>query len=133
MLSLSASTVDRLLAVERKKYEGRGKSTTRPGYLLKKQIAIRTFTDWNDETAGFLEVNLVAHCGESASGQFLNTLTITDIATGWTELGALIKRSEADVMKSLCELRELLPFPLLGIDTDKSGLDSLTTRCLIGA
>ena len=118
LLSLSAATADRLLAVERKKYGSRGKSTTRPGYLLKKQIAIRTFTDWNDTAAGFLEGDLVAHCGESVSGQFLNTLTVTDIATGWTELGALLGKSEADVMQSLCELRELLPFPLLGIDTD---------------
>ncbi len=118
LLSLSASTIDRLLAVERKKYGGRSKSTTKPGYLLKKHIAVRTFADWNDAKPGFLEGDLVAHCGHNASGQFLNTFTLTDIATGWTELGALIRKSEADVMKFLYELVELLPFPLLGIDTD---------------
>jgi hypothetical protein len=121
LLSLSAATADRLLAVERKKYGSRGKSTTRPGHLLKKQIAIRTFSDWNDAAAGFLEADLVAHCGETTEGQYVNTLTMTDIATGWTELGALIRKSEEDVMKSLCELRELLPFPLLGFDTDNGG------------
>ena len=121
LLSLSATTIDRLLAVERKKYGARGKSTTRPGHLLKKQIAVRTFADWNDAACGFAEADLVAHCGETTAGQYLNTLTVTDIATGWTELGALIRKSEADVMKSLCELRELLPFPLLGIDTDNGG------------
>jgi len=121
LLSLSAATVDRLLAVERKKYGSRGKSTTRPGHLLKKQIAIRTFSDWNDAAAGFLEADLVAHCGETTEGQYVNTLTMTDIATGWTELGALIGKREEDVMKSLCELRELLPFPLLGFDTDNGG------------
>jgi hypothetical protein len=118
LLSLSAPTVDRLLAVERKKYGSRGKSTTTPGHLLKKQITVRTFADWNDVKPGFLEADLVAHCGESTNGQYLNTLTMTDIATGWTELGALLRKSEAEVIKSLSELRDFLPFPLLGFDTD---------------
>jgi hypothetical protein len=121
LLSLSAPTVDRLLAVERKKYGGKGKSTTRPGHLLKKQIAVRTFADWNDAACGFTEADLVAHCGETTAGQYLNTLTMTDIATGWTELGAVIRKTEANVMQALCDLHELLPFSLLGLDTDNGG------------
>jgi hypothetical protein len=117
LLSLSAATADRILHKERKKY-GRSRSLTKPGYLIKKQIEVRTFADWNDVTPGFLEADLVAHCGDNVHGQFLNTLTLTDIATGWTELGALLRRSEADVLKALEEAKLVLPFGIQGIDTD---------------
>jgi hypothetical protein len=60
----------------------------------------------------------VAHGGATPHRQFLQTLTLTDIETGWTELGALLRRSEADVINALNEMRNLIPFPLLGIDTD---------------
>lgn len=118
--SLSAATVDRLLKPERQKY-GRGKSRTKPGYLIKRQIAVRTFADWNDVKPGFIEADLVAHCGESVHGQFLNTLTMTDIETTWTETAALLRRSEADVMNALSEVHKYFPFPLLGLDTDNGG------------
>lgn len=120
LLSVSPATADRLLKQERKKY-GRGKSTTTAGYLIKKHIPIRTFADWNDVVPGFLEADLVAHCGENVRGQYLNTLTVTDIATGWTELGALMGKSEGDVLQEIAEIKELLPFPLLGFDTDNGG------------
>jgi hypothetical protein len=118
--SLSAATVDRLLKPERQKY-GRGRSRTKPGYLIKRQIAVRTFADWNDVKPGFIEADLVAHCGESVHGQFLNTLTMTDIETTWTETSALLRRSEADVMNALSEVHQLFPFPFLGLDTDNGG------------
>lgn len=117
LLALSPASMDRLLKEERRKY-GKGRSRTKPGYLIKKQIAVRTFADWNDVQPGFLEADLVAHCGESVHGQFLHTLTLTDIATTWTECIALLRRSESDVMHGLSQLREILPFPLLGLDTD---------------
>jgi hypothetical protein len=116
LLSLSLSTADRLLRSERIK--PRGRSTTRAGKLLKKQIPIRTFSDWNDVVPGFLEGDLVAHCGDSVHGTFLNTLTLTDIYSGWTECLALIKRSESEVSRGLVEVRKVLPFPMLGLDTD---------------
>lgn len=93
-------------------------STTKAGALLKKQIPIRTFADWSDITPGFVEADLVAHCGDKVSGTFLNTLTMTDIASGWTELVPLLRRSEADVQGALENIRSVLPFPLLGLDTD---------------
>ena len=93
-------------------------STTRPGSLLKKQIKVRTFADWDDLQPGFLEADLVAHCGESAAGSFLHTLVLVDVATGWTECVALLRRSEADVIGALNSLRGRLPVPLLGLDTD---------------
>ena len=120
LLSVSPATADRLLVPERRKY-GKGLSTTKPGYLIKKHIPIQTFTDWNNAVPGFLEADLVAHCGENVRGQFLNTLTMTDIATGWTELAALMGKSENDVLQEMADIKELLPFPLLGVDTDNGG------------
>lgn len=117
LLSLSHSSADRLLKQERKKYAKR-KSTTRPGYLLKKHIPIRTYSDWSDVRPGFLEADLVAHGGSSGSGQFLHTLTMTDIATGWTECSALICKSEVSVLEAFASVKKELPFPLLGLDTD---------------
>jgi hypothetical protein len=120
LATLSAATVDRLLLPERRK-QGRGRGTTKPGFLIKKHIPIRTFADWNDAAPGFLEADLVAHCGQSVHGQFLNTLTVTDIATTWTEPTALLRRSEADVLYGLGEVSKSLPFKILGLDTDNGG------------
>ena len=116
LLTISPATADRLLATERSNQ--RGMSTTRPGSLLKKQIKVRTFADWDDLQPGFLEADLVAHCGVSAAGSFLHTLVLVDVATGWTECVALLRRSEADVIGALNSLRGRLPVPLLGLDTD---------------
>jgi hypothetical protein len=120
LLSMSPATADRILKTERARL-GKSKGLTKPGYLIKKQIDVRTFADWKDLRPGFFEADLVAHGGARADGQFLQTLTLTDIDTGWTELGALLRRSEADVINALNEMRNLIPFPLLGIDTDNGG------------
>jgi hypothetical protein len=117
LLSISAA---RLLYHERHP-NGQALSTTRPGQLLKHQIPVRTFADWNEVAPGFVEADLVAHCGDNVGGCFLYTLTLTDIATGWTECVALLHRSEADVTGALNEVRKVLPFPLLGLDTDNGG------------
>lgn len=84
LLSMSAATVDRLLKPDRQRLGG-GKSTTKPGNILRKQIPIRTFADWNDVVPGFLEGDLVSHCGGNIRGRFCHTLTLTDIVTTWTE------------------------------------------------
>lgn len=120
LLSLSPATADRILKAERTKL-GKSKGLTKPGHLIKKQISVRTFADWKDLQPGFFEADLVAHGGARADGQFLQTLTLTDIETGWTELGALLRRSEADVINALNEMKTLIPFPLLGLDTDNGG------------
>ena len=117
LLSLSPATADRLLSEERKRY-GRGKSTTKPGRLLKRHIPVRTFADWNEAEPGFLEADSVAHCGEVAKGQFLSTLTMTDIETGWTELAALANKTDSEVGAALSAVVRLLPFPIKGLDTD---------------
>lgn len=120
LLSLCPATADRLLRQQRI-LEGRSISTTRPGKLLKHQIPIRTFADWSEQAPGFMEADLVAHCGDRADGAFLHTLVLTDIATGWTECLALLRRGEADVIGAMEASRRRLPFPLLGLDTDNGG------------
>jgi hypothetical protein len=120
LLTMSAATADRLLRPARKQAP-RGLSTTRPGTLLKKQIPIRTFQDWNEAQPGFVETDVVAHCGTSVEGAFLSTLTLTDVATGWTECLPLRHRGQETVIAALKRARQLLPFPLLGIDTDNGG------------
>jgi len=86
--------------------------------LLKQNIPIRTFADWNEDVPGFMEIDLVAHCGESTEGQYLNTLTCTDICTGWTEVIALRRRTQEAVCAAIDAMRQRLPFALLGIDSD---------------
>jgi len=117
VLNISPATVDRLLKKERQ-HSRKSVCTTRAGNLLKRQIAVRTFADWNEVVPGFMEADLVAHCGGNVSGTFLNTLVLTDIATGWVECLPLLKKSADDVILGLRLLKDLLPFPLLGIDTD---------------
>jgi hypothetical protein len=120
LLSMSAATADRLLSSQRKRGQ-HGLSTTRAGTLLKQQIPIRTFEEWKGTRPGFLEADLVAHCGADIEGGYLYTLTLTDIATGWTECLPVLYRSQETVLAALQRARTLFPFPLLGIDTDNGG------------
>lgn len=117
LLSMSCATIDRRLGPVR--FEHRhGLSTTKPGTLLKKAIPVRTYTPWEDEKPGFVEIDLVAHCGETTEGQYLNTLTATDLATGWTECLAIPNKTQPAVSQAIQELRQRLPFRLLGLDSD---------------
>ena len=118
LLSMSRSTIDRCLKQARFTAPQRGISTTKPGALLKQAIPIRTFTPWEEECPGFLEIDLVAHCGFTTEGTYLNTLTATDLATGWTECLALANKTQAAVSQAVAQLRLDLPFPLLGLDSD---------------
>lgn len=118
LLALSPATADRLLAGERQGNRVRGLTTTRPGALLKRQVPVRTFADWNQVQPGFFEADLVAHCGTSMAGSYLWSLVLTDVATGWTECLALRHRSQDTVLAALERVRQILPFPLLGLDTD---------------
>lgn len=131
LLQMSAATIDRLLARFRSQNR-RGLSTTKPGTLLKDAIPVRTFADWDDAKPGFVEMDLVAHCGDSVHGQYLQTLTAVDITTGWTECLALKHRSQQNVSAAVKLLRDRLPFPLLGIDSDNDSVfinDTLLHYC----
>jgi len=117
LLAMSPATADRILRPYRKQ-DRHGLATTRSGTLLKKQIPIRTFQEWNEIQPGFLETDLVAHCGNHTDGLFLYTLTRTSIATGWTECLPLLNKSQETVIAALKRVQHLLPFPMLGLDTD---------------
>jgi hypothetical protein len=118
LLKLSPSTIDRLLLPYRKPEGRRSLSTTKPGSLLKNAIPIRTFTDWEDTRPGFLEADLVAHCGESVEGFYLNTLSTVDVATGWSECVGVWGKGQERVGGGVHHVKERLPFPLLGLDSD---------------
>lgn len=117
LLEISAPTIDRLLKPVRVKYRGRGRSTTKPGTLLKKQIPIKT-NQWDETRPGFLEADTVAHCGESLLGEFVYTIDLVDIATGWSEQRAVWGKGETGVLKQIQDVEDRLPFPLLGFDCD---------------
>jgi len=117
LLKISSASIDRCLRPVRIK-SSHCLSTTKPGSLLKNLIPVRTFTEWNEERPGFMEIDLVAHCGNTTEGQYLNTLTCTDICSGWTDVTALPHRSQEAVSKAIHRMRQRLPFPVLGIDSD---------------
>lgn len=129
LLAISPATADRLLQAERQRAKPHGLSTTKPGTLTKDAIPIRTFADWDEVQPGFTEVDLVAHCGESAKGEYLHSLTVTDVATGWTECLALRNRGQQVVFRALLRARGRLPFPLLGIDSD-NGVEFINAHLL---
>ena len=117
LLKISSASIDRCLRPIRIQ-SPHGLSTTKPGSLLKSLIPVRTFTAWDEERPGFLEIDLVAHCGNTTEGQFLCTLTCTDLCTGWTDVTGLLHRSQEAVSGAIHLMRQRLPFPLLGIDSD---------------
>ncbi len=118
LFKISAATIDRLLSSTRKKYRIKGRSTTKPGTLLKKSIPIRTFTDWDEAKPGFFEVDLVSHDGGAVRGDFIQSLNFTDIATGWDEMIAVKNKAQVWVFAGIKNIKERLPFSILGIDSD---------------
>ncbi|NTW12083.1 MAG: transposase family protein [Anaerolineales bacterium] len=132
LLKISSASIDRCLRPIRCK-SSRGLGTTKPGSLLKSLIHVQTFTAWDEEQPGFMEIDLVAHCGNTTEGQYLNTLTCTDLSTGWTDVTALAHRSQQAVSTAIHHMRQRLPFPLLGIDSDNGSEfinDTLYRYCL---
>jgi hypothetical protein len=118
LISMSAATIDRRLAPARNRVGVKGRSGTKPGTLLKHQIPIRTFADWDDHRPGFLEIDLVGHDGGVSSGDYCQSLDATDVATGWTEPAAVKNKAQVWVFAELKRIRSLLPFDLLGLDSD---------------
>ncbi len=118
LLKISAATIDRILSPEKKKFSLKNRSKTKPGTLIKKQIPVRVFNEWDEGRPGFMEVDLVAHTQDSARGEFLYTLCAVDVYSGWTELFALRNRAQKWTFEAISEMKKILPFPLLGIDSD---------------
>jgi hypothetical protein len=105
LLAMSAATIDRRLAPFKLHRGGSGWGTTKPGSLLKQQVPIQTSTPWEDQRPGFCEIDLVAHCGMSTAGQYLNTLVVTDIATTWTECIGIFGLRRQEPARGVCRLR----------------------------
>ena len=122
LLTMSAATMDRALREARGQSGGRPRLRSPPSAAIRRSVAIRTFSDWNDPPPGFMEADLVAHSGPTAKGSYVQTLTLTDIATGWTECAPVLVREQRLLTEVLSELRKLLPFALLGFDTDNDSV-----------
>jgi len=118
LVSMSAATIDRRLAGERARLRLRGRSGTKPGSLLKSQIPIRTWADWNEDKPGYVEIDCVGHEGGDPRGDFCQSLDVTDIATGWTEPRAVKNKAQRWVFAALLEISAAFPFPIKGIDSD---------------
>ena len=114
---ISPATINRL-RVKWGSRRSKSRSHTKPGTLLKSQIPIRTWADWNEDRPGFTEMDLVAHDGGNARGDYAQTLDFTDIKTGWTECVAVRNKAQKYVFEAICLARRRLPFPLLGVDSD---------------
>ena len=121
LVKISAATIDRFLIHDRKRINIKGRSRTKPGSLLKHQIPIKTWRDWDNTVPGFLEIDSVHHCGGSLFGDYVYTLDTTDVSTGWNECCAHMGRGEYKTIQALDTIRGRLPFPLLGIDFDCGG------------
>jgi hypothetical protein len=129
LFKISAATIDRMFADIRKRYRIKGRSTTRPGTLLKKSIPIRTFADWDEAKPGFFEVDLVSHDGGALRGDFNQSLNFTDICTGWDEMIAVKNKAQIWVFAGIKKIEGRLPFSILGLDSD-NGSEFINTHLL---
>ena len=118
LLQISASTIDRLLSEDKRRMRLKGRGGTKPGTLLRQQVPIRTFAQWDEACPGFVEVDLVGHEGGLGRGDYAQTLDVTDVHSGWTELAAVRNKAQVWVFEALQQIRERLPFELLGLDSD---------------
>jgi hypothetical protein len=120
LLAMSPATMDR--ALRDIKISATGPRRRKASTAIRRSVPIRTFSDWNNPAPGFVEADLVSHSGPFAKGAFTQTLVLTDIATGWTECAPLLVREQTVLTTALTELRKLLPFSLLGFDTDNDSV-----------
>ena len=120
LLTISSATIDRILSATKKSYQLKGRSTTKPGSILKSQIPIRTFADWGKEREkpGFFETDLVAFCGESPTGEYVNGLNLTDVCIGWVLLDAVMGKAQSRVFPAIDQARGRLSYQMLGLDPD---------------
>jgi hypothetical protein len=118
LVAMSAATMDRVLGPAREGIRGRRRRPAGVGAAVRRNVPVRTFTDWKDPRPGYFEMDLVAHCGHSVSGSFVHTLVLTDIASGWTECASLVVREQTLVSDAIAQVKGKLPFPLLGLDSD---------------
>lgn len=118
LVAMSAATIDRRLGPAKDRDGFRATSHTKPGSILKSQIPIRTWSEWDETSPGFVEIDLVGHEGGNSHGEFCFTLTVTDVATGWTVNRSVINKAAAHVVAAIDHVSSRFPFPILGIDSD---------------
>jgi len=118
LVAMSPATIDRRLKGARVLAGFWGRSHTKPGSLLRSQIPIRTWSEWDENKPGFVEIDLVGHEGGNSFGEFCFTLTITDVATGWTVNRSVSNKAAIHVVVAIEHASALFPFPILGIDSD---------------
>jgi hypothetical protein len=117
LLQISKNSIDRLLCPTRKKYGGHGRSGTRPGTQLLHQIPIKT-SHWDVSEPGFMQADTVAHGGDSMQGDFVYSLTLTDILSGWTENRATWNKGAHGVLEQIKDIEQVLPFAIQGFHSD---------------
>src|SRR3954470_8113684 len=122
LLAMSAATIDRALRDVRRQAGTATRRRSAPSAAIRRSVPVRTFDGWDDPPPGFVEADLVAHSGPVASGAFVQTLVLTDVATGWTECAPLLVREQTLLVGVLTELRRLIPFSLLGLDVDNDSV-----------
>ena len=122
LVTMSAATIDRALCKVKEQASGGPRRRSASSTGVRRSVPVRTFDGWNDPAPGFMEADLVAHSGPTAEGSFVQTLTMTDIATGWTECAPLLVREQTVLVAVLSEIRRRMPFPLLGFDTDNDSV-----------
>ncbi len=120
-LTIGPATIDRLSAPEGSRFKLKVRSKTKPGALLKHQIPIPTFSEWDNTIPGFVEIDLVSHDGGISGGDAIQTLDVTDISTAWTETRAVRNKSQHCIFEALADVITHLPFELKGIDSDDIG------------
>ena len=119
VLQVSAATIDRMLAAARLHIDGQRKRRKGVGSAIRRSIPVRTFSDWRDPPPGFFEIDMVEHCGgPKTDGDYVHTLTMTDIATGWTECVAMRMREQMLIVGAFEQVAGELPFAMLGVDSD---------------
>ncbi|MFH1410635.1 MAG: DDE-type integrase/transposase/recombinase [Patescibacteria group bacterium] len=118
LMAISPATIDRLLRSVKNKYRLKNRATTKPGTILKHQIPIRTFTDWDENKVGFLEIDLVSHDGGSSDGEHCYTLNTTDVKSGWVEARAIKNKAQKWAIEALAVIYDALPFKIKGLDSD---------------
>ena len=122
LFRMSPATIDRSLRAIREAGQTKKRRGGVSGTELRRSVPIRTFDGWGDPAPGHMEVDLVSHSGPAAKGSWAWTFTLTDIATGWTECAPLLVREQTLLVAVLTELRRLMPFPLLGFDSDNDSV-----------
>jgi hypothetical protein len=121
LLTISGATIDRLLKPTKDADRPKGLSATKAGPLLRNSITVRKAGDEHEQAPGFIEADMVVHCGPTLAGEFARTLTATDVFTGWTENVAVRNGAHKWVLEAMDEILARLPFPMVGLDTDNGG------------